>query len=127
MNKSKQSGMTMWGVMILMIIVITNAFMAIKIVPIYMENMTVQRVLESLREPLQQERLPANKIWKSIYRRLIVNNIRDIGRDALTIKQTSKRSTIKIQYEVRRNVLYNLDVVIKFDTVLEVRRGSLSN
>ena len=125
MNKNKQSGMSMWGVMILMIIVITNAFMAIKIVPMYMENATVNRAMESLREPLRKERLPAKKIWQKIYRTLIVNNVRYIGRDDTKIKQTSSKSTITIEYEVRKNVLYNLDVVAKFKNVLEVRRGSM--
>jgi len=124
MNIKTQSGMSMWGVMMLIIIVMANAFVALKVGPIYMENQTVKRILETTREPLEKERLPKKKIWQMIYRKLIVNGIRDLGSDKADIKQNANKTTIDINYEVRKNIFYNIDVVVSFHNAIEVRRGS---
>jgi len=123
MNISKQSGMSLWGVSIILIIVIANAFIALKIVPVYMENQTVKTVLESLREPLKQKRLPNKKVRQMIDAKLLVNSIRDIGADKIEIKQSTNKSTVTIDYEVRKNIFYNIDAIMKFKEELEVRRG----
>jgi len=123
MNISKQSGRSLWGVSIILIIVIANAFIALKIVPVYMENQTVKTVLESLREPLKQKRLPNKKVRQMIDAKLLVNSIRDIGADKIEIKQSTNKSTVTIDYEVRKNIFYNIDAIMKFKEELEVRRG----
>lgn len=124
MNIKKQAGMSMWGVMMLIIVVVMNAFVALKVGPMYMEYQTVKRVMESVREPLEKERLPNKKVWQSIYRKLIVNNIRDLSRNEFTIKQTGSSSNLAVHYEARKNIFYNIDVIITFDHKMEVIRGS---
>jgi len=122
MNIKKQSGLSMWGIMGLLVLLTANGLMALKIGPVYMDNMSVQKVLESFKEPLKKERIPKRKIKKTITRKLLINNIRDLSEDKITITQNSEKTKIEIKYEVRRNLFYNLDIVVKFDNILEVRR-----
>jgi hypothetical protein len=122
MNIKKQSGLSMWGIMGLLVLLVSNGLVALKIGPIYMDNMSVQKVLESFKEPLKKERIAKKKIKKTITRKLLINNIRDLSEDKIKITQNSEKTTIEIKYEVRRNLFYNLDAVVKFNNVLEVRR-----
>jgi len=122
MNFKKQHGMSMWGVLGLIVILVANGLVALKIGPIYMDNMSVQKVLESFKEPLKKERIAKKKIKQTITRKLLINNIRDLPESNIKIIQNSEKTRIEIKYEVRRNLFYNLDAVVKFDNVLEVRR-----
>jgi uncharacterized membrane protein len=122
MNFKKQSGLSMWGIMGLLVLLTANGLMALKIGPVYMDNMSVQKVLDSFEEPLKKGRISKSKIKHTITRKLLINNIRDLSEDKITIIQSSEKTKIEIKYEVRRNLFYNLDAVVKFDNVLEVRR-----
>ena len=124
MNIKKQAGMSMWGVMMLVIILVANGFIALKIVPVYMDYSTVQQVVDSTIEGLKKKRLPNVKVRNSIDRRLLINNIRDLKRDDLTIKQTNSKSTIIMDYEVRKPIFYNIDAVMKFRYEAEAIRDN---
>lgn len=122
MNIKKQAGLSMWGILGLLVLLGANGLMALKIGPIYVDNMSVKKVLESFKEPLKKDRIAKNKIKNTIIRKLLINNIRDLSKDKIEIIQNSEKTKIEIKYEVRRNLFYNLDAVVKFDNVLEVRR-----
>ena len=123
MNIKKQAGMTMWGVMALVIILVANGLAALKIVPIYMDNMTIEKIMQSYEERLKTERISKTELRKGISRNLLINNIRDLKKDQIVVIQSPKKTKIQIKYEVRRNLYYNLDVVVSFDNVLEVTRS----
>ncbi len=122
MNIKNQAGLSMWGIMGLLVLLVANGLVALKIGPVYMDNMSVQKVLESFKEPLKKERIAKKKIKQTITRKLLINNIRDLPEDKIVITQNSEKTKIEIKYEVRRNLFYNLDAVVKFNNVLEVRR-----
>ena len=123
MNIKNQAGMSMWGVMMLVIIIMANAFVALKIVPTYMDHRTIQQVVDSSIEGLKKKRMSNRKLRKAINRRLLINGIRDLKRDDLVIKQNDKKSTIIMDYEIRKPIFYNIDAVMKFRYEAEAVRG----
>lgn len=122
MNIKKQAGMSMWGVMMLVVILVANAFVALKIVPTYMDFRTVKVVVNNTIAELKKKRMSKVKIRDSIDRRLLINGVRDLKRDDLTIKQTNEKSTIIMDYEVRKPIFYNIDAVMKFKYEAEADR-----
>jgi len=122
MNIKRQSGASMWGIMMLVIILMANAFIALKIVPTYLDFRTVKVVVNSTIEELKKKRLSNVKVRGSIERKLLINGIRDLKREDLKIKQTNKKSTITMDYEVRKPIFYNIDAVMKFKYEAEAER-----
>lgn len=122
MNIKQQTGASMWGVMMLVIILMANAFIALKIVPTYLDFRTVQQVVNSTIEELKKKRLSNVKVRSSIERKLLINGIRDLKREDLKIKQTDKKSTITMDYEIRKPIFYNIDAVMKFKYEAEAQR-----
>jgi hypothetical protein len=104
--------------------VLANAFIALKIVPSYMDYRTVQQVVNSTIEELKKKRLPNKKVRGSIERKLLINGIRDLKHDDLIIKQSNEKSTITMDYEVRKPIFYNIDAVMSFKYEAEAVRGN---
>lgn len=123
MNIKKQAGMSMWGVMSLVVILAANGLAALKIVPMYMDNKTIQSVVESMSEPLQKKRLSKRKIRQTILQKLRINNIRDLAKESIKIAENDSKVTITVEYEARRNLFYNLDAIAVFKNSVEVIRG----
>ena len=122
MNINKQAGASMWGIMMLVIILMANAFVALKIVPTYLDFRTVKVVVNSTIEELKKKRMSNVKIRSAIERKLLINSIRDLKREDLKIKQNDKKSTITMDYEVRKPIFYNIDAVMKFKYEAEADR-----
>ena len=96
------------------------ALLVIKIAPIYMEHYSVKTVLASLeKEPLITKKSPA-EVRKLINRRLKVNGVYKMNRDAIKITKKSGVMNVDISYETREHMAGNVDVVVSFSKQIEL-------
>lgn len=110
-----QKGISYWGV-----VVVASVFaLAIKVGavvgPIYMDYMTIDKMLAAMfREP-QIDELSTEKFKEGLSNRMQINNFRDKKVDEIMkISRDGKKLIIDLEYEERKNLFGNLDVVVHF-------------
>lgn len=116
----RQLGVTGLGWLTILALIGFFSLLIIKLVPIYMEHYSVKTVLESLRnEPLITKKTPA-EVRKLIERRLKVNGVYNMSKEAVSIKKASGVLLVDITYEVQKNMAGNIDVLVSFSDKVEL-------
>ena len=122
MNKQhRQHGMTLIGFVIVLIVVAIFAFMIIRLFPVYSEFYSVTRALKALTlEPgLASAGIP--KIRESLDRKLYISYAKNFSaKQAKITKAPEGGYNVRAYYEVRGDLVYNLDFVATFDTAVLV-------
>ena len=122
--KRMQSGMTLiWFVSVLGVVGLF-AYVGMKLVPMYSEYYAVKQALKGLAaEPGIANRDPA-KIEDSFFRRLYISYAEDVKPEHVKIKRIDSGWQMDVDYEVRKPLMYNLDVIGKFHATENMtRRG----
>jgi hypothetical protein len=112
--KRTQSGMTLIGFIIVLALVGFFAYIAMKLVPMYSEYYAVKQALKGLQqEPGIANREPA-KIQDLFFRRLYISYAENVKPENVSIERADGGWNMSVEYEVRKPLIYNLDVVGKF-------------
>ncbi len=122
MNKlvKQQRGMTAIGWLIVLGILSFFVLLVLRLAPGYLEYYKVKSVIESLQqEPYLGNKTPM-EIRSLLQRRIDVNAIDSIQAKDVKIVQSSGRTTITAEYEVRVPILGNVDAVSSFKKSIEV-------
>lgn len=124
MNYKRQQGMSLLGWIIVLIVAGIFASVGIKLVPHYMNNKTLEKLITSVeREKATgvQVRNPA-ELYAHIEKGMGVNNIRDLrARDIMEVRADGGMLHVHVNYEVREKFLKNIDLVVSFDKEYRVR------
>ncbi len=114
--KRTQGGMTLIGFIIVLALVGFFAYIAMKLVPMYSEYYAVKQALKGLQqEPGIANRDPA-KIQDLFFRRLYISYAENVKADNVKIERVDGGWNMSVNYEVRKPLIGNLDVVGKFAT-----------
>ncbi len=112
--KHMQSGMTLIGFVIVLAVLGLFAYIAMKLVPMYSEFFAVKQALKGLAaEPGIADQDPA-KIQDLLFRRLDISYADDVKPEYVKIKRVDAGWQMDVNYEVRKPIIANLDVVGKF-------------
>jgi len=122
--KRMQSGMTLIGFVIVLAVLGLFAYIAMKLVPMYSEYYAVKQALKGLSaEPGIADQDPA-KIQDLFFRRLYISYAEDVKPEHVKIKRVDAGWQMDVNYEVRKPIIGNLDVVGKFTATENLtRRG----
>ena len=114
--KRTQRGMTLIGFIIVLALVGFFAYIAMKLVPMYSEYYAVKSALKGLKtEPGIANQAPA-KIQDLFFRRLYISYAENVKPANVTIERVDGGWQMSVDYEVRKPLISNLDVVGKFST-----------
>ena len=112
--KRTQSGMTLIAFVIVLAVVGLFAYVAMKLVPMYSEYYAVKQALKGLAsEPGIADQDPA-KIQDLFFRRLYISYAEDVKPEHVKITRIDSGWKMDVNYEVRKPMISNLDVVGKF-------------
>ncbi len=112
--KRMQSGMTLIAFVIVLAVVGLFAYVGMKLIPMYSEYYAVKQALSGLAaEPGIADRDPA-KIQDLFFRRLYISYAEDVQPENVKIKRVDRGWQMDVNYEVRKPIIANLDVVGKF-------------
>ena len=122
--KRKQRGITFIGFLIVLAVVGFAAFIGMKLFPMYQEFYAVKTAAKGLAtEPGVGDMDPA-KIQDLFFRRLYINYSENVKPQNVKIERIDNGWNMKVNYEVRKSLVGNLDVVGKFDISQDLtRRG----
>ena len=123
--KRTQRGMTLIGFIMVLTVVGVFIYMGMKLIPMYSEYYSLKQALGSLaRDPGITNNDPA-KIKDLLFRRLDISYASNIKPEHVKIVRKEAGYLMTVAYEVRKPLIANVDVVGRFDTTQELRRGAV--
>ncbi len=122
--KRKQGGLSLLGFLVVLAVVGFAAYIGMKLFPMYQEYYSVRSAMKGLaNEPGVADMDPA-KIQDLFFRRLYINYSENVEARNVKFERTEGGWNMRVNYEVRRPLVGNLDVVGRFDSTQELtRRG----
>ena len=122
--KRKQSGLSLVGFLVVLAVVGFAAYVGMKLFPMYQEYYSVQSAMKGLaNEPGVADMDPA-KVQDLFFRRLYINYSENVKPQNVKFERMEGGWKMRVNYEVRRPLVGNLDVVGKFDKTHDLtRRG----
>lgn len=115
----KQRGVTMIGWLIILSLIIGGALMFMKIFPIYSRNFSVQSSLKAVAKQSDIANQSPAKIVENVMKQFNVNSIYNFDKTDIKVQKTRNGVQIRAEYEVRENIVGNLDVVVSFNEIVE--------
>jgi hypothetical protein len=119
-NFARQEGISMGGMLIVLVLIGLAALVAIRLVPVYMESFSVQKSVMSVVEEAQRTPHTPLQMRDLILKRLSINNVERITRDNIMITREGFFYKITVDYEVRTPFIKNIDFVVTFENHGEV-------
>lgn len=121
--KHKQGGMTLLSFVMVLAVVGFALFIGMKLFPMYQEFYAVKTSMKSLaREPGSSD---PSKALELFFKRMDVNSVDSIKRDNIKFDRTDSGIRMNVQYEVRRPLFGNLDIVGKFENSQDLTGSSV--
>lgn len=110
-----QQGISYWGVVVAASVFAFAIKIGTVVGPIYMDYMTIDKMLIAMFKEPQIDELSTDKFKEGLANRMQINNFRDKKVDDLMkISRDGKKLIIDLEYEERKNLVANLDVVVHF-------------
>lgn len=110
-----QSGLSMFGFLMLLIVLAVGLNLGLTLGPHYMDNRAVVQVVEAISADVWTG-TSKTKMHEAVNKGLKVNNIRSLkSEDIIKVEKKKNSTDVKIAYEVRENIFANLDIVLVFN------------
>ena len=125
MNSSRfQRGITLLGFIIVLAIAGFFAFLGMKIGPAYLEYMNVVTAMKGVATEPGVAKWSAAQVRIGLDKRLGMNYVdrKRVNSSHFEIKRVGGSQTLRVFYEVREDLLYNLDYVATFDKTINLTR-----
>jgi len=122
--KRNQGGMTLIGFIIVLAVVGVFIYMGMKVIPMYSEYYAVKQALDGLAKEPEIAQQDPGKIKDLFFRRLYISYAETVKPEHVKIVRKDAGYVMTVNYEVRKPLIANLDVVGKFNTEKELRRGA---
>jgi hypothetical protein len=115
----EQTGVSKFGLLMVFILIISFITFGLKVVPLYLDHNLISGVYEELIENGGAANMTITEIRQRVSNTLRINNVTDFDLSSITTRKENDQAIIIIAYERRVELAANLDVVAKFDTVLQ--------
>ena len=121
--RQKQKGMTLLGFVIVLSVVGFAAYILMKLFPMYSEYYSVRQALKGLsQEPGIATQDPA-RIQDLFFRRLYISYSENVKKEHVKLRRIDNGWQMDVNYEIRRPLVGNLDVVGKFNASQPLTRA----
>lgn len=114
MNKHKQQGATMIGMTLIAGAVIAGAILVAKLVPAYMEFMSVKKVLNSMATSGDLRTMSPKELKDGFFKRADIDNITNVKSEDVSISREGNDSVVNVEYSVKVPVAANLSACMDF-------------
>ena len=118
-SKAKQQGLSAISILIVILVAVYFANFAIKVIPLYIENATIQNAVETVVEQAESGQIKSSEIKSTLGKMFQVNMIDILDpRTGIQIKREKGKTIVDARYERRVHLMFNMDIVVKFDQLL---------
>ena len=120
--RHKQDGMTLTSFVVVLAVVGFAAYLGMKLFPMYQEYYAVRSAAKSIAGEPGVGDMDPSKIQDLFFRRLYINYSENVKPGNVKIERIDGGWNMKVNYEVRRPLVGNLDVVGVFDVSQDLTR-----
>lgn len=120
MRRSREQGLTLIGLAIVLGLIAFFTLLILKIAPIYMEHYKVVHSLESLKKDAELSLKSKREIIDLLEKRFDINMVKNVSKDDIRIARRGDSVEVQIAYEVVQPIMGNLAVLVYFDDAIEV-------
>ncbi|MDA0281633.1 MAG: DUF4845 domain-containing protein [Proteobacteria bacterium] len=118
-NLKEQAGVSKFGLLMMFVLLVSFLTFGLKVVPLYVDHNLISGVCEELIENGEAANMTITQIRQRVSNTLRINNVTDFDLSSITLRKENDQAIITIDYERRVELAANLDVVAKFNTVLQ--------
>jgi hypothetical protein len=110
----QQTGMTPMATFVIIIIVGFGVYLALKIVPLYLEYFNVASSINSLQDDPDLRMKSPSQVRDLIRKRFEVNDVKRVKPQDVKITKSGGGVVVIVQYEARVSIVANIDLVASF-------------
>ncbi|WMJ70090.1 DUF4845 domain-containing protein [Stenotrophomonas sp. 24(2023)] len=118
-----QRGITLTSFLVVLIVVGFFLYVGMKLFPMYQEYYAVRSAMKSLAKEPGVGGMPPATIQELFFKRLYISYSDNVKPANVKFDRHENGWTLKVNYEVRRPLIGNLDVVGRFDTTQDLTRS----
>lgn len=113
--RHRQQGLSTVSLILVIVVAVFFGTCAIKLLPVYIESMTVKKAVEITVTQARTNKLSPTEIRDVLGKQLDVNRAEAINARDVVITRRQGKTTVDATYEARIPLMFNIDVIIKFD------------
>ncbi|HFD92415.1 MAG TPA: DUF4845 domain-containing protein [Gammaproteobacteria bacterium] len=117
---NKEAGLTGLGFIFILLILGFFVALGLKLVPVYLEYYNVTTSLQSLEKENSADLSSRSEIKSLLKKRLQINDVTSVSDQDISIEKKVDGTLVTVEYEVRKNFLGNVDIVVTFKDSVEL-------
>lgn len=119
--RSRESGVTMWGLFSIAFLVVIFALLLFKLIPPYLDDLKISNALTSLKRQAEGGSMSRRDILIALEKRFDIDSVThvDLRRDVI-IRKRGTMAVITIDYEAQVPLVYNISALMEFNHSVEV-------
>ena len=121
--KRTQSGLTLIGFIVILAVVGLFAYVGMKLAPMYSEFYSVKQAMKAISAEPGIANMAPREVMNRFFNRLNISYAESIKQENVKLERGERGWVMTVDYEVRRPLIANLDVVGKFHAEENLSRG----
>lgn len=115
----RQAGASKLGLLMTFLVIVTFLTFGLKVGPLYVDHYIVTDYTKTLFESGEIDDLSTSSLRLKVGDNLRINNVRDFDVKSIRLSKENDEPLVTIKYERRVELFLNLDVIAKFDTIIQ--------
>jgi Tfp pilus assembly major pilin PilA len=115
-----QQGLTLIGFIVVLVLVGCLAYLAMRLIPMYTEYFSVISAIKGVAQEPGVNTMDEGRIRNLLGRRFNISYIESIEPKDVRIIRNTEGMSLKVDYEVRKPVVYNIDLIGHFEKTVPV-------
>jgi hypothetical protein len=121
--RHRQRGMGLWGWLFVLGVIGFAALITLKLVPIYLAELSIQRVVKGAAEDPGNAGQPLPELRKAMRTRWDVEGITTLRVEDVKLVKTPGGRALAYDYEARTELFYNISLVVHFQNEYRMKGG----
>lgn len=114
-----QRGVSKFGLLMMFVLIAGFLTAGLKVAPLYVDHNLITGICEELVENGEAVNMTITDVRNRVSNSLRINNVTGFDLSDITMRKENNQAIITIDYERRVALVANLDIVAKFNTVLQ--------
>jgi hypothetical protein len=123
--RQRQRGLGLWGWIFVLAIIGFAALVTLKLVPIYLSELSIQRVVKNTADDPGNGGQPLPELRKSMRTRWDVEGITTLRVEDVKLVKTPGGRALSYDYEARTELFYNISLVVHFQEQFPLKGGTI--
>lgn len=120
---NSQTGASAFAWLALIGIIALVSVTAFKLIPLYIQDQTVAKILTDVANDPETASLSPLRTWYAVDSRLSINSVYGIQKEHFTYRKKGGITTIAINYNARKNLMGNVDLLVSFSRSADLIRS----